>query len=446
MDKNLLEEILNKLKKKGCDESDVVYSEVLTKSSCSRLGKIENNETSEIREIGIRTIKDKKQSIISTTNLEPDNISNLTDKLVEMVKVVPENEFCGLAEENQIKNFTADAHSKLELFDEFEPSVEIISEKVLELENSALDNKKIINSEGAEIAFSKSKTILMGSNGFINEVNKTHSDFIVAVLAGNSKSMERAYEYKSKVFFNDLGDMQQIGKKVSVDAERKLNARKIKTCKCNVIYDSKVSSSLLSNLFNACNAPIIIRGTSFLKDKKNSKVFDEKINIIDDPLMKNRLRSRLVDSEGIATKKKYLIEKGSLNFFYNSLVSARQLNEEPSGHASRSASSIPGASYSNLYLEAGNISKDKLITSLKNGLLITELMGSSINYSNGDYSRGASGFWIENGNLSYPVSEVTIAGNLKDIFKNLTVADDLEFNHGVNAPSILVENLTLGGI
>ncbi len=446
MNKNFLEEILKKLKKKGCDESDIIYSENKTISSSSRLGKIERTETSEIKEIGIRTIKNKKQSIISTTNLEPKNLDDLTNKVVEMVKVVPQNKFCGLANKNQIKNFNENEVSKLELNDSYEPSLEEINNKVLELENAALKNNKIINSEGAEIAFSKTKSILMGSNGFVNQSNKTHSDFIVAVLAGNSKSMERAYDYKSKVFFQDLGNMKKIGEKVSKEAVKKLNARKIKTCKCDVFFDSKVSSSLLSNLFNASNAISVIKGTSFLKDKKNKRIFKKGINIIDHPLMKRKLRSRIVDSEGIPTSKKFLVEDGRLNFFYNSLSSARQLKEQPTGHASRSASSIPAASYSNLYLENGKNSKNDIIGSMKRGLLVTELMGSSINYSNGDYSRGASGFWIEKGKISFPVTEITIAGNLKNIFSSLVPSDDLEFNYGINAPSLFVENLTLGGI
>ena len=446
MNKNFLEEILKKLKKKGCDESDVIYSENKTTSSSSRLGKIEKTETSEIKEIGIRTIKEKKQSIISTTNLEPKNLDDLINRVVEMVKVVPKNEFCGLASKNQIKNFNDPEISQLELNDPYEPSLEEINYNLLELENAALENKKIINSEGAEIAFSKTKSIVMGSNGFVNLVNKTHADFIVAVLAGNSKSMERAYDYKSKVFFKDLGDMKKIGEKVSEEAVKKLNAKKIKTCKCDVIFDSKVSSSLLSNLFNAANAISIIKGTSFLKNKRTKRVFKKGINIIDNPHMKRKLRSRLVDSEGIPTKKKYLIEDGCLNFFFNSLSSARQLKEKPTGHASRSASSIPGASYSNLYLENGKNSREDMIKSMKKGLLITELMGSSINYSNGDYSRGASGFWVEGGKISFPVNEITIAGNLKNIFSSLTPANDLEFNYGINSPSLLIENLTLGGI
>lgn len=270
MNKNLLEEILKKLKKKGCDQADVIFAEDSTSSASSRLGKIEKTEVSEIREIGIRAIIKKKQSIISSTNLESDNINKLIDKVVEMAKVVPEDEFCGLAEEKYYENINK-KNSELQLFDSYKPKIKELNEKVLELENSALENKQIINSEGAELSFSSVKYHLMASNGFQTEINKTHSDYIVAVLAGNKNSMERAYDYKSKVFFDDLGNFKKIGKKVSVDAIKKLNSRKIKTCKSDVIFDSRISSSLLSNLFNACNASAIIKGTSFLKNHKEKK-------------------------------------------------------------------------------------------------------------------------------------------------------------------------------
>lgn len=446
MNKNLLEEILKKLKKKGCDEADIVFAEDSTISSSSRLGKIEKTEVSEVKEIGIRAIINKKQSIVSSTNIEEKNIDNLVEKVVEMAKVVPMDKFCGLANKNEIEKFPKFNNADLNLCDPYKPSIKEINENVQELENSALENKKIINSEGAELSFSQVKYKVMASNGFSTEIKKTHSDYIIAVLAGNSNSMERAYDYKSKVFFNDLGNFKKVGQKVSVDAIKKLNSKKIKTCKSDVIFDSKISSSLLSNLFSACNASSIIKGTSFLKSKKGEKIFKDGINIVDDPHMKKRLRSKFFDAEGIATQKKNLVEDGTLKFFFNCLSTARQLDDKPSGHASRSVSSIPNASYTNLYLEKGKYKIKDMIKSMKKGLLITELMGSSINYSNGDYSRGASGFWIENGEILFPVSEITVAGNLNKIFSELIPADDLKFNFGVNAPSVLVENMTLGGI
>ena len=382
---------------------------------------------------------------MSTTNLEKQNVYNLAEKVVEMAKVVPENQYCGLAESDKIKQVSKQEVQKLEICDTYEPTMSLIEKEVIKLEESALDNKEITNSEGAEIAYSKNSICLLGSNGLEIEMEKTHSDFIIAVLAGSKDSMEREYDYKSKVFYNELGDFEKIGKEVSQNAIKKLNSRKLKTCKSDVIFDSKVSSSLLRNLFSASNAQSIVKGISFLKDKINKKVFNDRISIIDDPLMPKKLRSKISDCEGIQSKKKFLIEKGYLKFFFNSLASAKQIKHEPSGHATRSASSIPSVSYSNLYKENGEVSKLDMIKSLKKGLLITELMGSSINYSNGDYSRGASGFWIENGEICYPVSEITIAGNLVDIFMSLIPANDLEFNFGINAPSCLVENLTLGG-
>ena len=445
MDKNFLKTILNRLSKMGCHEADVFFSESKTSSCSSRLGKIEKKEESSTSEIGIRAIINKKQSIVSTTNLEKQNVYYLAEKVVEMAKVVPENQYCGLAESDKIKQVSKHEVQKLEICDTYEPTMSLIEKEVIKLEESALDNKEITNSEGAEIAYSKNSICLLGSNGLEIEMEKTHSDFIIAVLAGSKDSMEREYDYKSKVFYNELGDFEKIGKEVSQNAIKKLNSRKLKTCKSDVIFDSKVSSSLLRNLFSASNAQSIVKGISFLKDKMNNKVFNDRISIIDDPLMPKKLRSKISDCEGIQSKKKFLIEKGYLKFFFNSLASAKQIKHEPSGHATRSASSIPSVSYSNLYMENGEISKLDMVKSLKKGLLITELMGSSINYSNGDYSRGASGFWIENGEICYPVSEITIAGNLVDIFMSLIPANDLEFNFGINAPSCLVENLTLGG-
>jgi len=445
MNKDFLKTILNRLTKMGCHEADVFFSNIKTSSCSSRLGKIEKKEESSTSEIGIRAIINKRQSIVSTTNLEKQNIYNLTEKVVDMAKVVPENQYCGLAESDKIKEVSKEEVEKLNLCDPYQPNMSLLKEEVIKLEESALQNKEITNSEGAEIAFSKNSFCLLGSNGLEIEMEKTHSDFIIAVLAGSKDSMEREYDYKSKVFYNELGDFEKIGKEVSQNAIKKLNSRKLKTCKSDVIFDSKVSSSLLRNLFSATNAQSIIKGISFLKDKIDKKIFNDHISIIDNPLMPKKLRSKISDCEGIQSNKKFLIEKGYLKFFFNSLASAKQIEHEPSGHATRSASSIPSVSYSNLYMDNGKISKKDMIKSLQRGLLITELMGSSINYSNGDYSRGASGFWIENGEICYPVSEITIAGNLEDIFMSLIPANDLEFNFGLNAPSCLVENLTLGG-
>ena len=446
MDKNFLQNIINKLKKKGCDQSDVFFVKNSSLNSSVRLNKLEKNEYSENFEIGIRAIKGKKQSIISSNNTEDKNINLLIDRVFEMVSVVPDNQYCGLASDQEIESFCQKDFDDLDLFDQKIPTLSELNHKALELESSAMMNDMIINSEGAEVAWSKSEFFLGASNGLYQEFCKSNSSFILAILAGNESSMEREYDFKSEVYFNDLGDLEKVGRLTAEKAVAKLNSRKIKTCKASVMFDSKVASSLIRNLLTASNASLIARGTSFLKDKLNSKLFDGKVNIIDDPLMKRKSKSKLIDCEGIKSSKKNLIKDGELNFFFNSLEQSRQLNQRPTGHASRSPSSLPYPSSTNLYLDKGTVSKEEMLKSIKKGLLVTELMGSSINMSNGDYSRGASGFWIENGEIAYPVSEVTIAGNLLKIFECLLPASDLEFTFGINSPSCLIENMTIAGI
>ncbi len=446
MNKNLIIDIIEKLKKKGCDQSDVFLKQNVTKSSSVRLRMLEKNESSQNTQIGIRAVKGKKQSIISSSNIDPKNIDVLVQKVVDMVAVVPDNNYCGLAEDNLIKKFDENLLKSLDLFDTFEPSIDELKAKAILLEESALKNKQIINSEGAEVSWTKSKYLLAGSNNMFQEYTKTFSSFILAVLAGNNSGMEREYDFKSKVYFEDLGNFEKIGEETARKAVSKLNSKKIKTCKADVIYDARISSSLLRHLAAAANAVSVARGTSFLKDKLGKKLFNKEINIIDDPRLARMLNTKIIDCEGIETKTMKLIKNGELQFYFNSLESARQLNQKATGHGTRGVTSLPYPSVSNLFLENGKVSREDLIGSLKKGLLVTELMGTSINPSNGDYSRGASGFWIENGEISHPVSEITIAGNLFDIFNCLIPANDLRFNYSINSPSCLVQNMTIAGI
>ena len=446
MDRNFISEIIKKLKIKGCDQSDVFFIESSSLSSTRRLKKLEMNEHSQNSEIGIRAIIGKKQSIISTSEIDKKNIDTLIDKVVDMANAVPENEYCGLADNSDVSSFDIEKFNALDLNDPKIPTLDELDDKAKSLENSALENKEIINSEGAEVAWSRTKYLLAGSNGLFQEFSKTNSSFILAVLAGNKSCMEREYEYKSKIYLEELGDFEKIGKLTADRAIKRLNAKKIKTCKTNVIFDARVSPSLINSLASASNASLICRGTSYLKDKLGKKIFNDNINIIDDPLMVRQLKSKILDCEGTKCTKKNLVESGSLKFFFNSLDYSKQLKHGLTGHSTRSVSSLPSPSPSNLYMENGSISKTSMIKSLKNGFLVTELMGSSINMTNGDYSRGASGFWIENGEIAFPISEVTIADNLLNIFEKIVPANDLEFNFGTNAPSCLVENMTVAGI
>ena len=446
MKKDLVSTIIQKLKKKGCDQCEVFLVEGSSLSATQRLGKLEKNEASDSIEIGLRAIIGKKQSIISSTDVTNQNIDKLVLKVFEMASFVPENQNCGLADENEICNFDFKKQKKLNLFDKKKPTFKELNRAASLLEESALNNSKITNSEGVEVSWTQLDCVLAASNGVYQEYKKTVSSYILSVLAGHGSNMEKEYDYKSKIFFSELGDFKSIGRNCAKRAVKKLNSKKIKTCKTSVLFDSRVSSSLINNLATATNAALISKGTSFLKNKIGKRIFNNSINIIDDPLMTKSLKSKIMDCEGIKCEKKKLVEKGVLNFFFNNLDYSRQLKQNTTGHASRSVSTIPNPSPTNLYLEKGSLPKKEAIESLKSGLLVTELMGSSINFSTGDYSRGASGFWIENGEIAYPVSEVTIAGNLLDIFSNLTPCDDLVFNFSTNAPSCLVNKLTIAGL
>jgi PmbA protein len=266
-----------------------------------------------------------------------------------------------------------------------------------------------------------------------------------AVLAGTGTGMERDYDYATAVFGSDLESPETIGRRAAERTLKRLNPRKVDTCKCAIVYDPRVSGGLVRHLAGAINGAAIARGTSFLKDKMGKRLFPEAITIVDDPFRKRGLNSKPVDGEGIAPKRRAIIDKGILTTWLLDLRSARQLGLKSTGHASRGTTSPPGPSSTNLYLEAGKTPRDALIMGVKRGLYVTEFIGMGVNNVTGDYSRGAAGFWIENGELTFPVSEVTVAGSLLDMFQRVTAADDLTFRYGVDAPTLMIDQLTLAG-
>jgi PmbA protein len=257
--------------------------------------------------------------------------------------------------------------------------------------------------------------------------------------------MERDYDYSSAVHYGDLKPAAAIGKSAGERAVRRLKPRKMPSQRVPVVYDRRVSASLIGHFAGAISGPSVARGTSFLKDMMEKQVFADDINIMDDPLRRRGLGSRPFDAEGLAVRRMALAEKGVLKSFLLDQRSARQLKLKPTGHASRGTSSPPSPSPSNLYMDKGSQTFESLIGDIVQGFYVTELLGMGVNGVTGDYSRGATGFWIENGRLAFPVSEVTIAGNLKDMYRNMSAADDLEFKMATNAPTIRVEGMTVAG-
>ena len=433
--------LIKKSKKSGADNVDVVYVENTNIDVGCRFKKIEKLERSESKDLGLRFIKNKKQVIVSSNDLTKKNLEDLVYKASKMVGAVPKDPYCSIAKKKDlIKKIP-----NLEIFDSKEPTIKSLKDKVIEAENAGLNVKGVTNSEGAEIGWNKSKIYLFNSNGLNVSYQSSNYDVYAILIAGRGTSMEREYEFASSVFEKDLTKTSLVGKRAGELAVKKLNPKKIKTSKIPVIFSPRIANSFLKHFSNAINGNSITRGTSFLKKKLNKKIFSSNINIIDNPLKKRGLQSKPFDGEGLETKKTQIIKNGELKTWFLDLATAHQLRLKSTAHASRNISSPPTPNPTNLYFEPGNISPKNLIGNIKKGIYLTELMGSSVNLTNGDYSRGGSGFWIDKGEITYPVNGITIADNLNEMFKKIILANDLEFKHGLNSPTMLIEGMIVAG-
>ncbi len=310
-----------------------------------------------------------------------------------------------------------------------------------EAEAAALAVKGVTKSSGAGASATDRSIAVVMSNGFAQGYRRTGVGLSMSAIAGEGTAMQRDYDYSSAIHFADLRPASDVGREAGERAVRRLNPRKVKSQAVPVIYDRRVASGLIGHLLAAINGAAIARGTSFLKDAMGQQIFDRAITIVEDPFIRRGLGSRPFDGEGLASRKAHLIDKGMLTQWILDLRSARQLGLPPTGQGSRG-----GPTTSNVYLPAGTLSPAEQMKDIAQGLYVTELIGSSVNMVTGDYSRGASGFWIKNGELTYPVSEITIAGNLRDIFRTMSPASNLEFRSSVNAPNCRVEGLTLAGL
>jgi PmbA protein len=287
--------------------------------------------------------------------------------------------------------------------------------------------------------------MLAASNGFSGGYRRSGYSLSCSVLAGEGTGMERDYEWSSAVHFEDLMAPAKVGRNAGKFVVERLNPKKAPNARLPVVYDRRISGGLIGHLAGAINGRSVARGTSFLKDKMDAQIFAKGIRVLDNPHRKRGLGSRPFDAEGLPTRRHAVIDDGVLTTWLLDLAAARQLNLKPTGHAARGTSGPPGPTTSNFYLEKGELSVDELIGDIKSGLYITDLIGFGVNGVTGDYSRGASGFWIENGKRAWPVSGITVAGNLKDMFLNVTPANDLQFKSATNAPTVRIEGMTIAG-
>ena len=439
---NLLESLIRKARTLGADSADAVMFDGQSTSASCRLGKIEDVERSEAQDVGLRVMIGKRQAIVSTTDTLPASLDMLADRAVAMAKAAPEDPYIGLADEALLAR---PPFPDLELCDETYVSPDELEATALRVEDAARAVPGVTNSEGSGASFSRMHTVLATSAGFAGEYRSSYHGFSVSVLAEGESGMERDYDFTSARHLLDLETPEDVGRRAGEHAVRRLNPRKPKTARVPVVFDPRASRSMLGHLAGAVNGQSIARGTSFLKDMMDKPVFAPGVRIVDDPLMHRGLSSRPFDGEGVAAGALDLISDGVLATWLLDCSSARQLGLRTNGRGRRGTSSPPSPGTSNLYMDAGAVTPEDLMSDIEYGFYVTELIGMGVNPVTGDYSRGAAGFWIENGKITYPVSELTIAGTLKDMFKALTPANDLEFRYGINAPTVRIDGLTVAG-
>ena len=440
-DLNLLNDLVAKAKRAGADSADALLFDGASLSHAQRLGRTEKLERSENFDLGLRVMIGKRQAIVSANERDPKGFDELAARAVAMAKAVPEDPYVGLADPAELARVWPD----LDLVDPIEPSPEILIERARIAEDAARAVPGVTNSDGAGASWSRARMALVATNGFSGTYQSTGHSVSVAVIAGEGVAMETDSDYSSTIHAGDLTDPAQIGHSAGERAVKRLHARKAATAKVPVVFDRRVSGGLLRHMLGAISGAAVARKTSFLKDKLGQQIFPRGFSVIDDPHRKRGLRSKPFDGEGVANKRREIVADGVLQTWLLDLASARQLGLKSTGHASRGISSPPGPAPANLWLEPGAVTRDQLIADIPDGLYVTELMGMGVNGVTGDYSRGASGFWIEKGELAFPVSEITIAGNLKDMFLAMTRASDLIFKTGVDAPTIRIDGMMVAG-
>ena len=438
----LAHKLIELTKAAGADAADVLVSDSASLSVSCRMGALEDTERAESRDIGLRAMIGQKQAFVSGSAVDAEALKQLAQRAVDMAQATPEDRYCGFAPEDRLSTDIP----ALDIADDYEPDADKLLSMAVACEDAARAVDGITNSEGGGAGWSRATTALVTSHGFEGAYTSTSFSTSCAVIGGEGEAMERDYASHAARHLEDLDAPEDIGARAGERTIARLNPRKMESTKTNVVYHPRVSASLLGHLSAAISGSAIARGTSFLREQMGQQVMSQAVTIIDDPLLPRGLRSAGFDGEGVKTEKLKPVDEGVLQCWWLDSASARQLETETNGRAARGVGGPPGPSATNLYMQAGDDSVATMLKNIGTGFYVTELIGMGVNGVTGDYSRGASGFWIENGEIAFPVSEMTIAGNLKEMFLHMTPADDLQFRRGVNAPTILVEGMALAGL
>jgi PmbA protein len=437
----ILEDLIRGARRAGADAADAILVASVASSVSYRLGRLEELERAESWDLGLRVFAGEKVAFVSSTDLSRDTLAELPGRALVMAKLAPDDKYACLAPADCL----ATSWPALDLEDPDEPAAEILIERARAVEGAAMAVAGITNSEGGGASFGRSEVALATSEGFFGLYAGTSHGIGVAVLAGEGTAMERDYESASARHAADLDSAESVGRRAGERTVARLNPRRAKSRSVPVVFEPRVAGGLLGHFAGAISGASIARGVSFLKNSLGKEVFARGVTIVDDPHRLRGQRSKPFDGEGVRNRRTVLVKNGVLDTWILDCSSAKQLGLSTTGHAARGTGGPPSPATTNLYMEPGPVPPGELMADIAQGLLVTELMGMGVNMVTGDYSRGASGFWIENGKIAHPVAGVTIAGNLNDMFRQLAPANDLVFRYGTNAPTLRVEGMTVAG-
>lgn len=434
--------LLDAARRAGADAADVLYIGDGSTGVQVRLGALEDVERSEGEEIGLRFFSGTRSASVSSSDLSPDAMTALVERAAAMAREAPEDPWSGLAPEDRLMK---DGGPDVEGDDGRDPLPTELKARALAMEDAARTVPGIVNSDGASVSAGRTIVALATSHGFCRGYSTSGYSGSAGVLAGTGSDMQRDFAQHSVRHYEDLDPPEILGRLAGERTVARLNPAKLDSGAMPIIFDPRVGTSLIGHLLTSITGPAISRKTSFLLGHEDEQLFAAGITIRDDPHRRRGMRSKPFDGEGLATAPRDIVAGGRLTGWLLDSASARQLGLAPTGHASRGIGGAPGASATNVHMEPGNVSKAELIADIGSGLYVTELIGQGVNTVTGDYSRGASGFVIENGRIGAPVAEITIAGNLLDMFRRLTPADDLDFRRAVNVPTLRVEGMVVAG-
>jgi len=442
MDENLLHELVQGALKAGADAAEAVIGERQSLSVGVRLGELEEVEREEARDLGLRVFIGQRQATVSGSDISPEARGKLLDRAMNMARLAPEEPYAGLAPEDRL------AHGPfldLDLYDPAEPNPETLEAQALEAEDAARAVPGVTNSDGGSGSWSSAQYFMVTSGGFSGRHQASSFSVYASAIAGDESGMERGGDGRSTRWQSDLPSPGAIGAEAGKRAVQRLGARKIDSQTATVIFEDRVAGSLVSPLIGAIAGPAIARGASFLKTKLGQRVFSPGITILDEPHRIRGLGSQPFDDEGVVNRDTAIIDKGVLTTWLLNSASARQLGLQTTGHASRGLAGPPGVGTTNLTVQPGEKDLAGLMRDAGEGLLVTSLFGPSLNGNTGDWSIGVSGFWFEKGEIAYPVAEITVAGNLIDVYGRVIAGSDLEYRGSRNSPSLMVEGLAIAG-